>query len=348
MIGLSLAERGFVPDPLIRMGIRELLRRRMAELEGPSPEAADARDKAFRRALRTSPIAVHTVEANEQHYEVSPGFFELVLGPHLKYSSGYWPEGATRIEESEATMLELTCRRAEIRDGMQVLDLGCGWGSLSLWIARHFPQCRITSVSNSKPQREFILRRCTEHGLENVDVITADMNAFDPALRFDRVVSVEMIEHMRNWPLLLERVARWLAPGGKAFFHHFAHRRHAYPYETTGEDDWMGRYFFTGGLMPSIDMMDHFDEDLLVERRWIVSGTHYQKTCEAWLKRQDARRAELMPILASVYGEADAKLWFNRWRIFFLACAELFGTRGGEEWCVVHSLLEPRVQEVRR
>ena len=239
-------------------------------------------------------------------------------------------------------MLALTCERAEVADGMRVLDLGCGWGSLSLWLAERHRNVRILAVSNSKLQREFILARCATLGLDNVEVVTADVNSFAPDRRFDRVVSIEMFEHVRNHELLLSRIANWLEPDGKLFVHHFAHRERAYPYETTGEDDWMGRHFFSGGIMPSHDQLLHCQRDLLVERRWRVGGIHYQKTSEAWLARQDERRSEILPVLAGVYGESDAKLWFHRWRLFFLACAELFGARGGNEWWVTHVRMAPR------
>jgi cyclopropane-fatty-acyl-phospholipid synthase len=246
------------------------------------------------------------------------------------------------LAAADEAMLALTCQRAEMADGMRVLDLGCGWGSLSLWLAEHYPSCRVLAVSNSKPQREFILGRCARLGLDNVEVLTADVNHFAPEQRFDRVLSVEMFEHVRNHELLLARIAAWLEPDGKLFVHHFAHREYAYPYETQGDDDWMGRHFFSGGIMPSDDLLLHFQRDLVVERNWRVNGVHYQKTCEAWLARQDARREALLPILAGVYGAQEADRWFQRWRIFFLACSELFGYGEGNEWWVTHVRMAPR------
>jgi cyclopropane-fatty-acyl-phospholipid synthase len=342
MFGISWVEAGWVPDAVVRAGIRRLVRKRVDEIGQPDCEAAAEANQRFRAQLDASPIALVPELANEQHYEVAPGFFEHVLGPRLKYSCGYWPKGVDSLAASEEAMLALTCERAELADGMRVLDLGCGWGSLSLWIAEHYPRCQVVSVSNSKPQREFILSRCAREGLDNVEVVTADVNQFEAEGRFDRVVSVEMFEHVRNHALLLSRISRWLEPDGKLFVHHFSHREYAYPYETQGEDDWMGRYFFSGGIMPSDDLLLHRQNDLTVERTWRVNGTHYQKTSEAWLVEQDAKREEVLPILADVYGVETAEIWFQRWRLFFLACAELFGHRGGNEWWVTHVLMANR------
>jgi cyclopropane-fatty-acyl-phospholipid synthase len=336
MLGLDLAEAGRLPDVLIRAGVRHLLRRRLAEVRQRDCEAAEAANHAFREQLRASPIALVPELANRQHYEVAPAFFERVLGWRLKYSCGLWSDGVKDIDAAEEAMLATVCGRAQLSDGMRVLDLGCGWGSLSLWIAERYPRCRVLAVSNSKPQREFILARCAERALDNVEVVTSDINSFDPQRRFDRVISVEMFEHVRNYDLLLARIARWLDPGGKLFVHHFAHREFAYPFEAHGDDDWMGRHFFSGGIMPSDDLLLHFQHDLVVERKWRVSGIHYQKTAEAWLELQDLQRDALLPILADVYGGADAARWFERWRLFFIACAELFGYRGGNEWWVTH------------
>jgi len=336
MLGLDLAEAGRLPDVLIRAGVRLLLRRRLAEVRQRDCEAAEAANQTFREQLRASPIALVPELANRQHYEVAPAFFERVLGWRMKYSCGLWCDGVTDIDAAEEAMLAMVCGRAQLSDGMRVLDLGCGWGSLSLWIAERYPRCQVLAVSNSKPQREFILARCAERALDNVEVITSDINSFDPGRRFDRVISVEMFEHVRNYDLLLARIARWLDPGGKLFVHHFAHREFAYAFEDHGDDDWMSRHFFSGGIMPSDDMLLHFQHDLVVERKWRVSGSHYQKTAEAWLELQDLQRDALLPILADVYGEADAARWFERWRLFFIACAELFGYRGGNEWWVTH------------
>jgi len=342
MLGLNLAEAGRVPDALVRPAIRSLLRKRLAEVVREHCEEAEYANHAFRTQLLTGPIALVPELANQQHYEVVPAFFERVLGRHMKYSSGLWSHGVENLDTAEEAMLALVCARAELADGMRVLDLGCGWGSLSLWIAEHYPRCRVLAVSNSKLQREFILARCAERQIGNVEVVTRDVNHFDPDERFDRVISVEMFEHVRNYDRLLARIAKWLQPNGKLFVHHFAHRDTPYAFEIEGDDDWMGRHFFSGGIMPSDDLLLHFQRDLLVERRWSINGFHYKKTAEAWLERQDRQRDALIPILAQVYGKADAPLWFERWRLFFLACAELFGFRGGNEWFVTHVRMAPR------
>jgi cyclopropane-fatty-acyl-phospholipid synthase len=340
----GLAERGLVPDALMRVGIRAMLAERLREL---APLDARAANLAFAEACRKSPIALVPELANEQHYEVPPAFFETVLGPRLKYSCALWEGGVSDLAAAEERMLALTAERAGIEDGMDVLDLGCGWGSFSLYAAERFSSARILAVSNSAPQGAFIAERARQRGLLNLGIATADVNRFEPGRRFDRVVSVEMFEHVRNHDLLLARIAACLAPGGRLFVHHFAHRTHAYPYEDRGPSDWMARHFFSGGMMPSEDWLSHFDHDLAVEQRWRVSGTHYARTCEEWLARTDVRRDDLLALFARTYGPAEAGRWLQRWRIFFLACAELFAYRGGDEWCVAHSLLAPRA-EVRR
>jgi cyclopropane-fatty-acyl-phospholipid synthase len=328
---LNIAERGWVPDSLIQKGIRRLLKSRIEEMK--DGQAAEE----FAEIMRHGPVAIETDSANEQHYEVPPEFFAIVLGRHLKYSCGYWPQGISSLDESETSALRLTCNRAGIENGMEILDLGCGWGSLSLWIAEHFPKCRVTAVSNSLPQGDFLRDRAAERGLVNVEVLTADMNHFQMARTFDRIVSVEMFEHMRNYALLMERVSRWLKPGGKLFVHIFCHRSQPYFFENRGAGDWMARHFFTGGLMPSERLLDEFSGPLSLDHRWRLDGRHYEKTCRAWLQRMDERREEVMEIFNVVYG-SEAERFFHRWRMFFFACAELFGFNGGEEWFVSHSL----------
>jgi cyclopropane-fatty-acyl-phospholipid synthase len=341
-LGLDLAERGLLPDAIVRLGIRRMLRERLRELAAPDAEAARRMHEAFLLELRRSPVALVPECANEQHYELPARYFEQVLGRRLKYSCGLWTDGATGLDDAEERMLAATVRRAAIEDGMSVLDLGCGWGSFALWLAERAPACRVLAVSNSKPQREFILGRCEQLGLRNLEVVTADVNAFAPDRRFDRVVSVEMFEHVRNHPLLLSRISSWLEPDGRLFVHHFAHREHAYPYEERGDGDWMTRHFFRGGMMPSDDLLLRCQDDLVVESHWRVSGLHYHNTCEAWLANHDARRAAILPILAEAHGREGAELAFRRWRLFFLACSELFGARGGNEWWVTHVRMRPR------
>jgi cyclopropane-fatty-acyl-phospholipid synthase len=292
--------------------------------------------------MRESPIAVRTEKPKEQHYELPPQFFRKVLGKRLKYSGCYWPSGVTALDEAEEAMLALTCHRAQLEDGMEILELGCGWGAVSLWIAEKYPQSRVMAVSNSRPQEAFIREQCAAKGLKNVEMIRADMNEFETERRFDRVVSVEMFEHMRNWEFLLNRITTWLRSNGKLFIHIFTHRHFAYVFEDKGKDNWMGRYFFTEGLMPSDDLLYHFQDRLSVEAHWRVKGTHYQKTAEAWLANMDAQKGEILPFFEEVYGEESAARWFQRWRIFFMACAVLWGYGNGKEWLVSHYLLGHR------
>lgn len=330
------AEQGRWPDWVIRLGIRRLLRQRARS----APE--DAANPEFLRSLSEGPVALETGAANEQHYEVPPEYFVQCLGPRMKYSCCYYPMGQETLAEAETAMLRLTCERAELRDGMDILELGCGWGSLSLWMAEHYPGARITAVSNSNSQREFIMQRAGERGLENLRVVTADMNAFETEDRFDRCVSIEMFEHMRNWTELFRRVAEWLKDDGKLFLHVFCHARHAYPYETEGGDNWMGRHFFTGGMMPSFDLPARLAAGFTEEGRWAVNGRHYHKTCMHWLANMDRNRAAIMPVFRNAYGPEHAEIWWNRWRLFHLACAGLFAWRGGREWFVGHYRLAKR------
>jgi cyclopropane-fatty-acyl-phospholipid synthase len=273
--------------------------------------------------------------ANEQHYEVPAAFFEHVLGRHLKYSCGWWGEGETELDAAEEAMLGLSCEHAEMADGLDVLDLGCGWGSLSLWLAERYPRSSVTAVSNSTSQRLHIEARAHERGLSNLRVLTCDVNNFAPSRRFDRVMSIEMFEHVRNHRLLLERIADWLRPQGRLFVHHFCHREYMYAYEDAGATDWMSRHFFSGGMMPSHDMLLHHQHALSVEDHWVIRGTHYQQTSDAWLSRLDENRHAVLRVLMKGYG-GDAERWLQRWRMFFMACSELFGFRDGNEWWVAH------------
>jgi cyclopropane-fatty-acyl-phospholipid synthase len=340
---IDVCERGLIPDPLLRWGMRRLMRQRLRDERPDFGEAEHALQRTRIREWRVGPIAVETHKANEQHYEVPAAFYQHVLGPHRKYSACYWPPGVRTLADAEAASLTQVCERAELADGQRILELGCGWGSLSLWMAEHYPRARITSVSNSHSQRAHIEAVAAARGLGNLQVVTCDINAFEFAERADRVVSVEMFEHLRNHERLFERIRGWLHGEGLMFCHVFAHREVAYPFETEGEDNWMGRYFFTGGIMPSESLFLNFQRDLLLEEQWRVSGTHYQKTAEAWLANLDANVEAVRPILAATYGEAGRERWLQRWRMFFMACAELFGYDGGREWLVAHYRFRPRV-----
>ena len=339
---VNWVEQGYVPDRVIRLGIRRLLKARLAELGDGDPAVAADLARTFLAELREAPLALLPEKANEQHYEVPAPFFAEVLGPHRKYSGCWWTDGAQTLADAEAAALRATCERAGIADGQAVLELGCGWGSLSLWMAEHHRSCRITAISNSHSQREYIEAEAARRGLTNLRVQTCDFNDFDTGERFDRVVSVEMFEHLRNWPAAFANVARWLRPGGRFFMHVFAHRGAPYAFVERDASDWMSRHFFSGGMMPSDDLALQCQDDLRVVDRWRWSGTHYQRTAEAWLVNMDARRAALLPIFEATYGVDAAPVWWMRWRLFFLSCAELFGFDGGRQWFVSHYLFEPR------
>jgi len=336
----SLLEKDVLPDFIIRYGIRRLLAGRLKAENKGNPEAQQQHFMKLLAELKASPIAVNTEDANAQHYEIPADFFQLVMGKHLKYSSGYWKEGVTSIDVSENDMLEITCERAELKDGQNILELGCGWGSLSLFMAAKFPNSKITSVSNSHSQKAFIDGQAQQRGIKNLTIITADMNVFQIAEKFDKVVSVEMFEHMRNYDLLMNKVANFLKPEGKLFVHIFTHKDYAYKFEVIDDSDWMSKYFFTGGIMPSDHLLLYFQNELKIQQHWRVSGTHYEKTSNAWLQNMDLHKAEIMKIMERVYGKQDALKWWSYWRIFFISCAELWGYKGGKEWMVSHYLFQ--------
>lgn len=362
MTVIDLCERGFVPDRLARFGMRRLIAQRLAD---ESAGDAAARHAQFVRELRASPIAIHTQDANAQHYEVPAEFFRLHLGPRLKYSCCVYDGAGTTLAQAEEATLALCAQRAGLADGQRILDLGCGWGSLALWLAQRYPRAQVVALSNSGGQREFIEARARERGLGNLRVLTGNVAEFDPSIRaadaallgtngqllgtngerllgtsdqwsFDRILSVEMFEHMRNYQALLAKLGRWLRPGGKLFVHVFAHRTLAYPFEVRDGSDWMSRYFFTGGLMPSARLLGEFQDDLALEQQWWIDGTHYERTANDWLAGMDARRDQILPVFRAGYGARDADRWFQRWRMFYMAVAELFGYRGGTEWGVAH------------
>ena len=333
---ITLMEQGKIPNALLSLGIKCVCLQRIFEERNKTIEVERETLFAFANKLRTLPLALVPEKANEQHYEVPTKFYELVLGKHLKYSSALYKDGISSLDAAEEAMLSLSCERADLHDGHRILELGCGWGSLTLFMAARYPRAKITGVSNSSSQREYIESKAQERGLKNVQIITCDINDLSLTETFDRVVSVEMFEHLRNYALLLKKIDSWLAPGGKLFFHIFCHRKYAYEYETEGATNWLGRYFFTGGMMPSDDLFYLFQEDLVLENHWRENGTHYSKTARAWRLNLEAKRDSATKMLEEIYGSGQGIIWFNRWKVFFMACEELFGFWGGTQWWVSH------------
>lgn len=338
----SLIEKNKIPDFLIRWGIRILLKQRLKDENKGTTELQQEHLMKLIAELKSSPIAINTSEANEQHYEVPTEFYQYCLGKHLKYSSGYWKNGVTDIDTSERDMLELTCQRADLANGQDVLELGCGWGSLSLFMSAKFPESKFTVVSNSRTQKLYIDDEAKKRNIHNLTVITTNINDFKIDKQFDRVVSVEMFEHMRNYQKLMGLVASCLKKEGKLFVHIFTHKEYAYKFEVIDESDWMSKYFFTGGIMPSDDLLLYFNEELAIEKHWHVSGTHYSKTSEAWLNNMDKHKEKIMPLFEKTYGKEQALKWWVYWRIFYMACAELWAYNNGEEWIVSHYLFNKK------
>ena len=337
---IKLAEKKLIPDFVIRQGIRILLKKRINSLVSNNPEE-NIQDKIqFIKKMNLSSIAVVPELANDQHYEIPAEFYNYCLGKHKKYSSCYWGDKTKNLNEAELLSLKLTSKHAKLTNGLNILELGCGWGSLTFWMAKQYPKSKITTVSNSSSQRLYILEQAKKRKLKNISVITEDMNTFNPKVKYDRVVSVEMIEHMRNHKKLFQKIASWLKQDGLFFMHIFVHKSQPYLFEVQESDDWMSQYFFSGGMMPSEDLPLFFQNDLKIIDQWSWSGVHYEKTANAWLKNIDLNKNKVMPVLEDIYGEKDSKKWFQRWRIFFMSCAELWGYENGKEWKVVHYLFK--------
>jgi cyclopropane-fatty-acyl-phospholipid synthase len=344
---IELVERGHVPDIVTRAAMRKLMAQRLVDESAGDGEERSRRFNTFMAELRASPIAVETKAANTQHYEVPAEFFHLHLGPRLKYSCALYTEGNETLAQAEEKMFSLYAERAQLRDGLRILDLGCGWGSLSLWLAEKYPNSQIIGLSNSHGQREFIMQRAKQRGFSNLTILTGNIVDFEipPASLesgFDRVMSIEMFEHMKNYGLLLNKVSRWMKPDAKLFIHIFVHKLLAYHFEVKDGSDWMSQYFFTGGTMPSENLLLNFQDDVRLEQQWWVSGAHYEKTSNHWLAGMDAKKPEIMEVFRKGYGDKDAVVWFNRWRMFYMAVAELFGYKDGNEWGVAHYLFAKR------
>ena len=334
----QLISRGVLPDLVIRKGIQHFIKKRIKEDIGESTRQRDLKRKEFVEQMPHWPIAIKTDDANDQHYRLPTSFFEEVLGKNLKYSCCHWDQ-ATNLDESEDEMLEITLDRADIKDGHRILELGCGWGAITLAMARKFPKSKITAISNSPEQRKFILNRAEKENLDNVEVLTQNVAELNLDEQFDRVISIEMFEHMRNYPALLKNISNLLNDGGKLFVHIFVHRDVPYTFDVKDESDWMTKYFFSGGIMPSSHLLFYFQDDLKMENYWAVEGSHYTKTARAWLDNMDHKKDKLMVILRNHYGEADALKWFNYWRVFFMSCEELWRFNKGNEWFIGHYLM---------
>ncbi len=337
----TMISKGVVPDFLIRKGINSFLKKRLVDEYGNQFDETERRRHNLVSELKESPVAIETDKANDQHYMVPPEFFLNSLGSRLKYSCGHWDK-ATNLDEAEVEMLKLTIKRAGIQDGDKILELGHGWGAITLFMAEKFPNSDIIAVSNSKFQGEFILARAKEKGLTNITIKTADVANLEMSEKFDRVISIEMFEHMRNYKELLKRISTWLNPEGTLFVHIFVHKEISYKFEVIDETDWMSKYFFSGGIMPSEHLLYYFKDDMQVDQHWRVNGTHYGKTARGWLDKMDSNKDKIMKIFKDHYPQGEAGKWFNYWRIFFMSCEELWNYKDGSEWFVGHYLLKKR------
>ncbi|KAL3838623.1 hypothetical protein ACJIZ3_023214 [Penstemon smallii] len=339
---LSSLERNLLPDVVVRRLTRLLLASRLRSGYRSSTDIQLSDLLQFVHSLREMPIAIKTEDPKVQHYEVPTSFFKIVLGKHLKYSCCLFPDKSSTLEDAEKAMLELYCERSQIKDGHSVLDVGCGWGSLSIYIAQKYPNSQITGICNSVTQKGYIEEQCRDLQLNNVKVIVADISTFDMEASYDRIFSIEMFEHMKNYQDLLRKISKWMKTDGLLFVHHFCHKSFAYHFEDVNEDDWITRYFFTGGTMPSANLLLYFQDDVSIVNHWLVNGKHYAQTSEEWLKNMDQNLGSIKPIMESTYGKDSAVKWTVYWRTFFIAVAELFGYNNGEEWMVAHFLFKKK------
>ncbi|KAL3655746.1 hypothetical protein CASFOL_000142 [Castilleja foliolosa] len=335
-------ERNLLPDAVVRRLTRILLAARLRSGYRSSTDLQLSDLLQFANSLKEMPIAIKTERPKSQHYEVPTSFFKLVLGKHLKYSCCYFSDKSSTVEDAEKAMLELYCERSQIKDGHSVLDVGCGWGSLSLHIAQKYPNCKITGICNSATQKAHIDDQCRAHEMQNVEIIVADISTFEMEALYDRIFSIEMFEHMKNYQDLLKKISNWMKPDGLLFVHYFCHKTFAYHFEDVNDDDWITRYFFTGGTMPSANLLLYFQDDVSIVNHWLVNGKHYAQTSEEWLKRMDHNLSSIKPIMESTYGKDSAVKWTAYWRTFFISVAELFGYNNGEEWMVAHFLFKKK------
>ncbi|XP_031487321.1 (S)-coclaurine N-methyltransferase-like [Nymphaea colorata] len=339
---LGALERNLLPDIVIRRLTRLLLSSRLRLGYKPTAEQQLSDLLQFVHSLKQMPIAVETEKPKSQHYELPTSFFKLVLGENMKYSSCYFRNNSDTLEEAERAMLDIYCERADIKDGQTILDIGCGWGSFSVHIAQKYSNCRVTGICNSTTQKEFIEERCRNLKLSNVEIIAADISKFEMDMTFDRIISIEMFEHMKNYQELLKKISKWMNDESLLFIHYFCHKAFTYHFEDKNDDDWITRYFFTGGTMPSANLLLYFQDHVSIVNHWLVNGKHYAQTSEEWLKRMDANAAEIKPIMESTYGKDSATKWTVYWRTFFISVAELFGYNNGDEWMVAHFLFKKK------